>query len=177
MPQQFLTPRDDTTHLFIHHTVGEDNRPNSNQSFYDFLVDEGRRRLESYSYVMLVDPKAKSIEIKRMPWEDNLISNHAYAVSRFSMALSVEGNYEEDEVFDAIEDGCVEWCFKRMSERLPNGKLKYPNLKVANILGHRDAIKWSPKNATACPGSKLYSRLPRIRQRVGDRLKKEGCYR
>lgn len=69
-----------------------------------------------------------------------------------SVGIVVMGNYQVDEATDTI----VEGVGKLIAELKERGAIKRG---VTIIRGHRDS------DATACPGNKLYARLPDIRRK------------
>lgn len=171
---QWMTTRKKTDLIVLHHTAN--GRSTDLDEAYDRLVDEGRNRLESYSIVILLDWKAKKAHIKNMPWSRSSVTNHAFGCSLHSMGISVDANFETDPWEDWIENELVYLICTLFEAKDEHGYL-WPDLSVSRILAHRDCVKFSPKNATACNGKHFYAAMGKILQRIEAETKKRGCYR
>ncbi len=97
---------------------------------------------------------------------------HTLGFNHTSVGVAVIGNYESAAAVDRIVTAIVRlaaWKLDRY-DRKPRGKTrvyshgsdKYPKgwVRLKVIDGHRDT------NDTACPGDRLYARLPEIRKRT-----------
>lgn len=90
---------------------------------------------------------------------DAVIGAQAFGLNSASLGICVIGNFQNDEPkklqVDALVQVLAVLC-------------KRHKLSVDKIIGHRDVagIINDPTVATACPGDKLYSKLPDIRNRV-----------
>ncbi len=169
-----------TEWIVFHHTANA--RAHSVDQRYNELVEEGKRRLESYSIVILLDWEKKKAIVKDMPWARSKVTNHAFGCSMISMGISVDANFENDP-FDPWIENEVKFAllslFLDRDEMKPTGKdgkhpYTWPDLSVKRIIAHRDCIRFSKKNATACNGRNFYAAMPRIVAWLEGELRKRG---
>lgn len=152
----------------IHHTVTSNSDPDPAATvraiYYDHAVT---RQWGDIGYNYLIDQQGRVYEGRRGGL--GVIGGHAMGWNTGSVGISALGNFETAEVSAAMYSAFVELtaALSNYFHINPNGSdyftysggSGYP----ANFLGHRDTY------ATACPGAKLYARLPQLRTDAGAR--------
>ena len=135
-----LTERSRTNCIIIHHTAS--TKDDSAADIHAYHKNSLGWAGIGYHYLIRKDGI-----IERGRPED-CIGAHCYGWNDLSIGIALCGNFETEEPTAAQISSLLE-----LAAYL---KDKY-NLADAYIFGHRD------KDATACPGKNLYSRLPAIR--------------
>lgn len=125
--------------IFIHHTVSEVTG--------DFAADLNGLDRSGIPYTLMVYPDGQVAEGRVVDGEPAL-GAHTKGHNSTSIAISLIGNYEEDEVPDAMIAG--------INEAIAYAKAKGWVTADAEIIPHRDV------RATACPGANTIERWGEI---------------
>lgn len=137
--------------VYIHHSVGESPSPNASeeveaQVMRSLDATAHARGFQGFSYNYAVAPSGRA-------WTGR--GRHVGAQNdgenSSSVGIVVMGNYE----VEAATDRIVEGVGRLIAELKDRGAIKRG---VTVIRGHRDS------DATLCPGTRLYKRLPDIRR-------------
>jgi hypothetical protein len=172
------------TKLVVHHTVTPNDDPDPAQTVRAIYAFHTRSRgWDDIGYNFLVDGAGRVYEGRfargYAPGETptgedqtgrGVIGAHAKGFNQGSMGFSLLGDFSRDQgPTPAQLDGLVQALAWKAAARgiNPHGSDPYTGANGAtrrfpNIAGHRDV------GETACPGDRLYERLPEVRQRVAD---------
>ncbi len=93
---------------------------------------------------------------------DKVIGAHAQCYNHGAMGIAIIGDYENNDVPEPAMQALISLIGKKAKEHRidPDGSSIFRGKKLSNIFGHRDV------RPTSCPGERLYSALPRIRDRA-----------
>jgi hypothetical protein len=174
------------TKLVVHHTVTPNDDPDPAQTVRAIYAFHTRSRgWDDIGYNFLVDGAGRVYEGRfargYAPGETptgedetgrGVIGAHAKGFNQGSMGFSLLGDFSRDRTpAPAQVDGLVQALAWKAAARGidPHGSDPYTGANGAtrrfpNISGHRDV------GETACPGDRLYERLPEVRQRVADAI-------
>ena len=160
---------------FVHHTVNandysRDEVPGILRSIYAYHTKS--RGWSDVGYNFLVDRFGRTWVGRAGGPSRPIRGAHTLGFNHTSVGVAVIGNYESAAAVDRIVTAIVRlaaWKLDRY-DRKPRGRTrvyshgsdKYPKgwVRLKVIDGHRDT------NDTACPGDRLYARLPEIRKRT-----------
>lgn len=146
--------------VYVHHSVGAAPSPNASEEVEAAVMRslDGTahgRGFQGFSYNYAVAPSGRA-------WTGR--GRHVGAQNdgenSSSIGIVVMGNYQIDPATDRIVEGVA----KLIAELKERGAIKRG---VTIIRGHRDS------DATACPGNKLYARLPDIRRQFKKEWRKK----
>lgn len=146
------------TKIVIHHTATSVNLDNPKQAirdiYYWHAISKGWGDI-GYNYI--IDPKGNIYEGRY--GGDGVVGAHAGRANIGSIGIAVLGNYQENDVPQPVIDSLVALIKQKTAQYGidPTGKSSFRGEMLDNILGHRDVM------STACPGEKLYDKLPLIR--------------
>jgi len=93
---------------------------------------------------------------------DRVIGAHAQCYNHGAMGIAIIGDYAQRDVPEPAMQALI-WLIgqKAKSHGIdPEGSTTFRGKKLFNVFGHKDV------RPTSCPGEKLYSALPRIRDRA-----------
>ena len=177
---------DDIQMGFVHHTAGESPVTSGDSAaiirgIYDFHVHSNGWCDVGYNF--FVDPFGQVFEGRFGGIRRTAIGGHASGFNSVSTGVSVLGDYTSTDITPAAYQALVDvLAFKlgyhgvdpkgsstvrvgsNTSARWPEGTM----VTLPNISGHRDG------NNTACPGQKLYDRLPQLRNDVAAAITARG---
>jgi len=93
---------------------------------------------------------------------DRVIGAHAQCYNHGAMGIAIIGDYQNSEVPEPAMQALIWLVGKKAKEHGidPDGSSIFRGKKLFNIFGHKDV------RSTSCPGEKLYSALPKIRDRA-----------
>lgn len=144
--------------IIIHHTATTKNLDNPMQAirdiYYWHAISRGWGDI-GYNYV--VDPMGNIYEGRA--GGDSVIAAHAGNANNGSIGIAVLGNYDVNDVPDAVIKSLTAFVKAKSQEYNidPVGSSMFRGENMANVLGHRDVM------STTCPGQKLYDKIPQIR--------------
>ncbi|MGI8773512.1 MAG: N-acetylmuramoyl-L-alanine amidase [Actinomycetota bacterium] len=168
--------------LFVHHTAGSNNDPNSYATmraiYYFHTQSRGWCDL-GYNFVIGSDGTifegrwARKFNSWETPNSENpaghaVAGAHVSGYNSGSIGISMMGNFTSAKVTLAARDSLVRtlaWVMDRHNlDPLPQHTYRNPDTghtrKLPRMAGHRDA------GQTACPGTTLYNDLPNLRRDV-----------
>jgi hypothetical protein len=93
---------------------------------------------------------------------DKTIGAHALCFNNGTMGIAVIGDYQDKEISEPAMQALT-WLIGSKAGKYkidPRAKSSFHGKDLFNVLGHKDV------RATSCPGEKLYSQLPDIRDRA-----------
>jgi N-acetylmuramoyl-L-alanine amidase len=142
------TPQREVAHVFVHHEGGPvrgnpTDKPAVLRSIEAYVIPKGYSAID-YNLMVFQDGSI---------WEGRGLFDEDAATLGWnakSVSICAVGNFEKEDPTPALQAGIAEavrWA--RDTEWLAS---------TVHVLGHRDS-----GFATACPGSRLYARLPEIR--------------
>lgn len=93
---------------------------------------------------------------------DKVIGAHAMCYNHGAMGIAIIGDYQKNDVPEPAMQALIWLIGKKAKEQKidPEGSSVFRGKKLFNVIGHKDV------RPTACPGEKLYSALPKIRDRA-----------
>lgn len=158
---------------FVHHTAGNNDydcaqTPSIIRSIYRYHVQSSKWRDIGYNF--LVDKCGTVYEGRAGGVAKPVMGAHTYGFNTNSTGIAVIGAFEKDEPPAAALDGVARLAAWRLglggvdpagTNLMTSGGGKYTKgtqVRLHTISGHRDGFD------TACPGARLYDKLPRIRQ-------------
>ena len=147
---------------FVHHTVNTNNyRPEDVpaiiRGIYAFHVKS--RGYRDVGYNFLIDKWGRIWEGRYGGIDKPVTGAHTYGHNDDAFAASTIGTYTDTEPTGATLDAYARlfaWKFD-MHGVDPSSRVNLDGTRVNAISGHRDTY------ATACPGDRLYAKLPQIR--------------
>ncbi|NJN15068.1 MAG: N-acetylmuramoyl-L-alanine amidase [Oscillochloris sp.] len=171
------------THMVIHHTADSNSLSGSQQSWADrvraiWSFHTYTRGWGDIGYNYLIDPNGVIYEGRA--GGDDAVAFHDTA-NYGSMGIVLIGTYSNVDPQAAALNSAVDLLtWKSAQKRIdPLGRAFYygcsiskyckpftPGSIAETISGHRDATP----GRTSCPGDRLHSRIPELRQRVANRL-------
>jgi uncharacterized protein with LGFP repeats len=150
---------------FVHHTAGT-NSYSSDQSagivrgVYAYHTQS--RGWCDVGYNFLVDKYGTIFEGRRGGPALPVLGAHTGGYNANSFGVSLMGNFETATPTSAIMNATVRIVAWKLAQnyRNPVGQVTLSGLRLRVISGHRDT------KSTACPGQRVYDRLPWIRDQV-----------
>jgi hypothetical protein len=147
--------------IFVHHTASSNNLDNPAQAIRDiYYWHTVSRKWGDIGYNYLIDQYGNVYEGRS--GGESVVGAHVSRGNQGSIGIALLGNFQNEEISDFATDSLVDLIAeKAKSHKInPTGSSSFRGVDLPNIIGHRDYGK------TACPGEKLYARLPEIRQMV-----------
>lgn len=144
--------------IVIHHTATTkdlDNPELAVKNIYEYHTKY--KKWGDIGYHYLIAPDGTIFEGRK--GGRSVIGGHALPVNKTTIGIAVLGNYQDDEPTEAVLASII-----KLSRALsveygiePDKKYIYKRQAFESIMGHRD------NDNTACPGEKLYAKIPYIR--------------
>ncbi len=168
---QCFAPRLGTTFkmVFVHHTVGSNSYRRSEaaavvRGIYAYHTES--RGWCDIGYNFLVDRYGTVYEGRDGGIRQPVRGAHAGDYNTDTTGISLMGDFEAGYPTNAMKTALVRLIAWRMGTAYRNayGGAVVEGSWFRRISGHRDAM------STACPGAHVYSWLPRLRERVAERL-------
>ncbi|MBA2773986.1 MAG: N-acetylmuramoyl-L-alanine amidase [Nocardioidaceae bacterium] len=155
--------------VFVHHTVGSNSYSRSESAavvrgIYAYHTQS--QRWCDIGYNFLVDRYGTVFEGRDGGIRQPVRGSHAGDYNTDTTGISLMGNFETGYPTNAMKTALVRLIAWRMGTayRDAYGGAVVEGSWFRRIAGHRDAM------STACPGAHVYSWLPRLRERVAERL-------
>jgi len=151
--------------IFIHHTASSKNLDNPKQAIRDIYrwhaVSRGWGDI-GYNYV--IDQYGNIYEGRY--GGEGVVGGHVLRANTGTIGIAVLGNYQEEEIAEKAKISLINLIAEKANLHgiAPLGESSFRGKIMDNIVGHRDYA------ATACPGERLYARLPEIRAAVYQRM-------
>ena len=149
----------------VHHTAtsdgGLDPAAIVRAIYYYHAVTRGWGDI-GYNY--LIDKQGRIYEGRK--GGEGVVGGHAMQYAWGSIGVSLVGNYDEEDVPTAMQNGLVELMAWKGNRHFvdPTGHGFFIDQDLPNIMGHRDGAQ------TTCPGRYAYARLPAIREATRARM-------
>lgn len=147
--------------IVIHHTATTkdlDKPELAVQNIYEYHTKY--KKWGDIGYHYLIAPDGKIFEGRK--GGRSVIGGHALPVNKTTIGIAVLGNYQDEEPSEAVLASII-----KLSRALsveygiePDKKYIYKREAFESIMGHRD------NDNTACPGEKLYAKIPYIRSQA-----------
>lgn len=156
--------------LVVHHTDsdlrdlngdrrmdGRDYKAMVQAIYYFHAVTRGWGDI-GYNYI--IDPLGNVYEGRY--GGDKVVGAHAQCYNNGSLGVAIIGNYEDNQIPEpALRSLILLLAKKSKTHRLdPDADSVFRGKRLPNIIAHKDV------RPTSCPGKRLYSMLPRIRELV-----------
>lgn len=148
--------------VVLHHTAGMQNLNDPAAAirsiYYYHTVSRGWGDI---GYNFIIDTEGRIYEGRS--GGEMVVGAHAGRANVGSVGIAVIGDYHTElEVPGVVEDSLVELMsfLADKYELNPVAVESFRGMSLPNIIGHRDV------GNTACPGDRLYAKLPEIRERV-----------
>lgn len=148
--------------IIVHHTAGTGNLDDPAAAmrgiYYYHTVSRGWGDI---GYNFVIDTKGRIYEGRA--GGDMVVGAHASLANTGSVGISVMGDYHtEMQVPTAVQESLTKLVtyLTQKYDINPLGVESFRGMSLPNIIGHRDV------GSTACPGDRLYAKLPAIRQAV-----------
>jgi len=168
---QCFAPRLGTTFkmVFVHHTVGSNSYGRSESAAVVRGIYAYHTQSQGWcdiGYNFLVDRYGTVFEGRDGGIRNPVRGSHAGDYNTDSTGISLMGDFETGYPTNAMKTAMVRLIAWRMGAayRDAYGGAVLEGSWFRRISGHRDAM------STACPGAHAYSWLPRLRERVAERL-------
>ena len=144
--------------IVVHHTASTSNLDNPKQAIRDmYHYHAVTRGWGDIGYNYIIDSKGKVYEGRY--GGEGVIGAHAGTGNHGSIGIAVMGNYESDDVPQAVIDSLSRLIYEKSKAHGidPEGVSLFRGEELPNVVGHKDVM------ATTCPGVNLYEKLPVVR--------------